>query len=348
MANENAIYLRSHVMGHAYGAPKAIPPQKAFGEAFAQHKSALGEAAADQKFGEGAVVAILDTGYTAHRWFQESRRVPSPAEADCDRWDLSSDSLPTYYAHGTFVAGRVLQYAPRATIDLRRVTAMDGMSHDWVLAAAIMNLIPKDVPGEYGPDVLNLSLGPGEHGGDNKREATPQTTNAIRALQQACGTVVVVSAGYTDDGWPQANLGAQGNVVEDLTIIVGASDDDHKVQDFSAEIVDIFAPGKEVKSTFIYWYGMTTAEPSGGTCDDCIRRLPPGPVEAQEYLGWASWSGTSFAAPAVAGAVASAVSRRTGTADIGARRRAARKDVVDDATEKDGRRFLNARPIPLS
>ena len=52
--------------------------------------------------------------------------------------------------------------------------------------------------------------------------------------------------------------------------------------------VDASAPGVDVVSTFFTEFDDTDAD---GVCVD-------------RYRGWASWSGTSFAAPKVAGAIA--------------------------------------------
>jgi subtilisin family serine protease len=50
------------------------------------------------------------------------------------------------------------------------------------------------------------------------------------------------------------------------------------------------APGVGVVSSFFDWDGTTVA--------------PPGVKDAEKFSGWAEWSGTSFSAPVVVGALA--------------------------------------------
>src|SRR5207248_2172256 len=117
------------------------------------------------------------------------------------------------------------------------------------------------------------SLGPGDHDGNAAAAATPLTINAIRALQQECGTIVVVSAGCTNKGWPQEHLDTNNQ----RTLIVGASEGDvenrKNATAFSPDDAQIFAPGKDVESTFIYWRGKVAVEASDDPCPACEKPL---------------------------------------------------------------------------
>ncbi len=53
--------------------------------------------------------------------------------------------------------------------------------------------------------------------------------------------------------------------------------------------VDCCARGQDVRSTFIYWLGPVEGEP---------------PEDIENFIGWARWDGTSFAAPKVAAEIA--------------------------------------------
>ena|SRR5215468_8067796 len=78
------------------------------------------ERSGDSNWGEGTVVAILDTGYLANPLLERSLlREPGAEkatvpEADLDRWYLSTNGLSAATGHGGFIGGIVLQYAPAA------------------------------------------------------------------------------------------------------------------------------------------------------------------------------------------------------------------------------------------
>jgi hypothetical protein len=323
------IELLNHVQGLPREPPHAVPDL---------NEQDVEAAANDQPVvGRLTTVAVLDSGVSRH-WYLADRTSPVGGPADGDEsWDLSSAVLPRDAGHGTAVAGVVRQFAAGATILSRRVIDRDGASHDGVLSQAIRDLI------QYSPDVLNLSLGPGRHQ-DGSITATPQTAAAITALQDACGTIVVVAAGYKDDGWPQAELAAPG----ERTLIVGAMEADGSAATFSDDRdVRIWARGVGVLVPFLYWNGLVQL----GETDD--EQPPPqqdgtipaatdddGPVR---FTGWAQWTGTSFAAPAVAGAIATAIGQDADTLDLRQRRLTGLWSVMDAGISVEGGRLvLNA------
>jgi hypothetical protein len=61
---------------------------------------------------------------------------------------------------------------------------------------------------------------------------------------------------------------------------------------------DCCARGQEVRSTYIDWIGPVEGEPL---------------TDIETFIGWASWDGTSFAAPKVAAAIARLVAASGGT-----------------------------------
>ena len=139
------------------------------------------------------------------------------------------------------------------------------------------------------PDVVNLSFA----GYADDDTTPPAIAEAIAALL-AEGVVVVAAAG--NDGtcrpaWPAATDGVIG---------VGALDDDGPAWFTNhGPWVQACAPGVDVLSCFFdYAAGSAgdpaTTRPAGGPDND----LQP------DESGWARWSGTSFAAPIVAGALA--------------------------------------------
>jgi subtilisin family serine protease len=340
-----------HLLNHVHGLPREPPrPVPNLDEAkvreIADHEIPAGRL---------STVAVLDSGVSRH-WYLANRTysVGAPDAGD-ERWDMGIDTLPREIGHGTAVAGIVRQYSAHSAILARRVIDRDGDSHDGLLAGAIDDLV------RYSPDVLNLSLGPGRH--ENEPDmvtATPLTAAAITRLQEACGTIVVIAAGYRDDRWPQAELTAPG----ERTLIVGALDKHLRKAPFSDDRdVQLWARGVDVLAPFVYWNGLIQvgdAEEVSGTTDahqdthpdthpDTHRGphpvpTPPAPGQSGRFHGWTEWTGTSFAAPAVAGAIAAAISADTDTRDARERRLHGLHKVLKRAVHFNGLPVLNAVP----
>jgi subtilisin family serine protease len=322
-----------HLLNHVHGLPREPPrPVPNLDEAKVRE-------IADHEIQSGrlSTVAVLDSGVSRH-WYLANRTFPVGApDAGDERWDMGIDTLPRETGHGTAVAGIVRQYSAHSAILARRVIDRDGDSHDDLLASAIDDLV------RYSPDVLNLSLGPGRHEeAPDMVTATPLTAAAITRLQETCGTIVVIAAGYRDDRWPQAELTAPG----ERTLIVGALDKHLRKASFSDDRdVQLWARGVEVLAPFVYWNGLVqlgNAEETSGTPGP-----QPGPVpvpEPRTFHGWTEWTGTSFAAPAVTGAIAAAISADTDTRDVRERRLAGLHTVLKRAVHFNGLPVLNALP----
>jgi subtilisin family serine protease len=277
--------------------------------------------------GAGATVAVLDSGASEHEWLVGSFAEDPLPDSAREFWDSSSDVLPRQVGHGTFVCGVVLQYAPAATLLPRRVIDLDGDAHDDQLAAVIRALIPLD------PDVVNLSLGPtpADQPGEVD-EGTERTVQALAELQRQCGTVVVAAAGDIHEEVPGEQLAPPGP----LSLIVGALDLSGQPAWFSgAKPVTIWAPGVDILSSFVHHTGpVSLAHPGNGDGHDHDHdhdhSAAPEPTElpVAPFAGWARWNGTSFAAPAVSGAIA---------AEIGA--------LAEEAGPKHDRRELRRRAV---
>jgi subtilisin family serine protease len=301
--------------------------------------------------GTGATVAVLDSGISRHPWLVGNCPEPLPLDQS-DVWDLSSPVLPRHVGHGTFVAGVVLQYAPQATVLSRRVVDLNGHATDGELAAVIRGLRHLD------PDVVNVSLAPSDEP-CTVDEGTSKTLAAVRALQQECGTIVVVAAGNSADRFPVEHLAPDA----DLTVVVGALDLSGQPAWFSnKEFVNIWAPGVDVISSFVHWPGLAApnqpddlddqhdhGDDAGGHSTGHRKAAAIQPVAP--YAGWARWNGTSFAAPAVAGAIAVEVSRLAAVATGADRRRIALQRVFEAARDIDidgeKSKALTAEPIAL-
>ena len=296
--------------------------------------------------GKGTTVAVLDSGVSDHEWLRDSfAEDPLPEEAR-GLWDLSAAALPRHVGHGTFVCGVVLHYAPATQLLPRRVLDLNGDAEDDQLAATIRGLIPWD------PDVINLSLGPTpvDQPGEID-EGTALTVDALKALQQECGTVVVVAAGHVEEKMPAEQIAPPGP----LSLVVGALDLSGQPAWFSSkQPVTIWAPGTDILSSFVYFPGPVSLDHPAAD-DHTHTHVPAGaPVPAQQPLapfeGWARWNGTSFAAPAVAGAIAAQISALA-AADPETPRRELRRRAVElllsQARQLAEGAALNAAPVAL-
>jgi subtilisin family serine protease len=243
--------------------------------------------------GAGVRVAVLDTGVDRAHPDLAGRLLPGFDFVDFDS-DPSEATDPgaIAYGHGTHVAGLVALVAPDATIMPLRVLDAAGVGNAWVLAEAMLYAADPDgdPATDDGAQVVNLSLGsagrtqlldtitklvtcavpdPAEPAEDL---SDPGYANDKARCARHGGAVVAAAAG--NDGsrrvreYPAAE-GAYG------LIAVTASTADERLARFanSGNWIHVAAPGE----------GLTSSVPGGG---------------------YGSWSGTSMAAPLVAGTAA--------------------------------------------
>jgi hypothetical protein len=219
-------------------------------------------------------VAILDTGLSPHPWYAETDWYREQRAEVAEVLDADLDfELDAQAGHGTFIAGVVLARAPGARLRARRVIGGDGVGDELDVVRALHWLA------EWGrADVVNISLGC--HTYDDR--PSPVVARALAALGRR--TVVVACAGNSATDrpfWPAAMKPVVG---------VAALDGDDRAW-FSNHgwWVDACAQGVGVASTFVSFDGT---------------RPPVRGVDPDLFQGYAVWSGTSFAAPAVAGRIA--------------------------------------------
>lgn len=223
----------------------------------------------------GVAVGVLDTGCDPHPWFADREwfaAVPEVLDADDD---LDQDRQA---GHGTFVSGVVLQNAPGAAVRAHRALSSLGFTDDLAVVDGLRRLRARARRGGERIDVIVLTSG--------CHTAGDECPPVLRAEIGATGAVLVAAAGNHGSArpfWPAA-------LPE--VVAVAAADRDGELAEFSGRggWVDACAPGVGVVSSFV--------------------RLSPG-SGARSY-GFARWSGTSFAAPQVAAAVATALGRGSG------------------------------------
>lgn len=247
---------------------------------------------ADELWDPPVTVAVLDTGLDPHpwfagrRWFSEWGLSPEVLDADDD------SGQDRQAGHGTFVTGVLLSDAPGVVIRHQRVLSSLGISDDLTVVAGLRSLRRAATARGEHLDVVLLTSGC--HTADNR--CPPALAWEISRFDNA---VVVASAGNHGTErpfWPAA-------LPEVLA--VGATDVGGERAAFSAHgrWVDTYAPGVDVPSAFVRL--RSASDSVTGT-------------EPRDYT-FARWSGTSFAAPRVAAAVANAI--RSGQDASAARRR---------------------------
>jgi len=224
---------------------------------------------------EKALIGMLDTGVATDTAALHAELFASllPLSAhDMDVLDDDGDGfLDSGGGHGTFILGILHQLAPELRLDVERVLGTHGFGDDLSVALGM-----GDVTGR----VVNLSFGGYTH--DNMEPP------GMRAALTAAGTdvVFVASAGnheLTDPCWPAA-----------FPEVVAVAALDTRTEPIApapftnrGEWVDVCAPGVDIHSTYVkhIWPAQGSEQP-----------LP--------FSGYAKWSGTSFAAPQVAAAIA--------------------------------------------
>lgn len=227
-------------------------------------------------------VGLLDTGvYKAHPLLEG--HLDADADDEVIEFDPATGKLKLAVGHGTFVAGVVRRCAPGAVLYPRNVVTTDGVTDDVALAVALKDLGPK-------VDILCMSLG-----GYAMDDRGPQSILAILddLFAEHPDLQIVASAGNDSRDEPVFPA------ADDRVIGVGALDDNGERAGYSnyGGWVDTYALGTKIHSAFVEW----DAPDSASSTSELLAAEPgrQGP--------WATWSGTSFAAPIVAGAIASAM-----------------------------------------
>jgi hypothetical protein len=224
----------------------------------------------DNMDGRSGRVVIVDTGtlrdvIAAHSWLEGVTGPPEPP------------TVGHYTGHGTFIAGIVRTYAPAAEVRVEAVLSVGGAAFETDVVRGLVRAL------RHAPDVINLS------GGTRTRRNLPLLSFEVfweRRLRHLKGTVLVAAAGNDGDRgpfWPAAFPWA---------VSVGAlADDEGSARaGFSnhGSWVDVYALGTDVVNAF----------PEG----TYVYREPPLVGRKEDFPdGLAAWSGTSFAAPMVAG-----------------------------------------------
>ena len=272
-------------------------------------------AAWDNASGEGVVVAVLDTGITAHGDLDAnmlqgydfitdafvSRRgsdARAPGAADLGDWNDDPQQCPLSDSswHGTHVTGTVAEVTDNGI-------GMAGVAHDakvlpvrvlgrcggylsdiadavvWASGGTVDGVPANAAPAE----VINMSLG-----GGGACTAGSQMQLAIDAAVANGSTVVVAAGNANADAAGFTPASCAGVVTVGATRITGGRADYSNY----GETIELAAPGGG---------GFADGNP-GGYVWQAWHDSPTGPVDgAETYVGY---TGTSMAAPHVAGVAA--------------------------------------------
>ena len=266
----------------------------------------------------GPVVAVFDTGLGTHPWFPSSVRLnPTiPGGHPIGVLDPATDpevhpslSVPLdgifddASGHGTFIAGVIRQECWQARILPVRVADGEGIILENTLIGALKRLIIY-IEQVQRVHVLNLSFS-FYHETPDDPTAISDIAELLRRLRDDHDVVVVCSAGNEATDRPTYPA-ALPNTGERHLSVGALNPADHSVALFSniGDWVDVYAPGVSLVSTVpVVFDGGVQA----GTRDDKNGRRRE-TLDVDDFRGgYGVWSGTSFAAPVVAGRIAARI-----------------------------------------
>ncbi len=230
-------------------------------------------------------VVLIDTGVMGDRtdgWINDL--------VSGDNGELLDAAPPVGYldlaaGHGTFCAGIVQQIAPDAEIVVRSVVESDGFADEVAVAEAIVTEAQQGIAaGQH--TILSLSLGT-ETADDERPVAFGVALEIVEEMQAASDREVLVVAAAGNYGrdrpcYPAAfpSVIAVAAVTQGLLPASWSS---------RGAWVDVSTIGEGVRSTYVPGKESPAFDPDPDTFG---------------RNAWALWTGTSFAAPQVAGALA--------------------------------------------
>jgi subtilisin family serine protease len=271
------------------------------------------------------VVAVIDTGIVQRErhdgWLNDVERKPrrqgEPGNIDpLDAFPPPKNGYLDFAAgHGTFAAGIVRLVDPQAKIKVYRALDSDGFASELDIACAMVRAVRE------GADVLNLSVGM-RTVDDSPSVALELALDLIdefiAANPKRKAPAIVASAGNYGDSrkvWPAAFTERVVSVAA-LTARMQRARWSSRGRWVTASCV-----GEGIVSTFV----------SGDEDPAFSKHHPKWPLPDHYPLpgqddAWAVWSGTSFSAPQIAGAISRAMREQ------GLSPRAAEKWVLDQGT----------------
>lgn len=229
------------------------------------------------KAGKDIRVAVVDTGcldavVNQHSWLEGVSGDKEPPAA----------KMGHYRGHGTFVAGVLRTMAPSAHVDIWSLFPHGGAILESELAPKLVEVFLSNV------DIISMSAGVMPASGQSLLSLKAFYDNYLKGSK----TLLVCAAG-NDAGPGPFEPASQG-----WPIAVGALEIDGSQAGYSnyGAWVDVWARGSDIVNAY----------PKGA-----YRYMEPpmsGQPDARFPTGLASWSGTSFSTPLVAGLIAARMS----------------------------------------
>lgn len=229
--------------------------------------------------GRGTLVAVVDGGLipdapATHPWMHGVTGVPDPLAPE-------GGPIALYGGHGTFIASVIRAMAPRADVRVAGVLANAGAAYESDVVRELLPVL------DWAPDVISLSAGTHTWKSGGLLSFHVFVDGPLREHE---GTVLVAAAGNDGADWkfspadmePVIGVGA-----------LGLPGDERASFSNYGDWVKVYAPGQDL----VHAFGRgpyTYEEPHTG--------------QTATFDGMATWSGTSFATPVVAGLVAARMS----------------------------------------
>ena len=241
----------------------------------------------DRARGEGVSVVVVDTGWDERA--ATDGRTPWLKGVQGDD-EQNGPNLREYAGHGTFIAGVARCLAPASRVFVEGF-AVGGAGGGGILESDIVPQLIQAM--RHKPQVINLSAGCRTR--DDRELLSFELFWRLFLEGENC--VLVAAAGNDSTAapfWPAAF---------DWAVGVGSLDRDGRVSSFSNHGVsaDVYAVGRNLVNAF----------PDGTYV--CHETPDTGDVRVFSS-GMARWSGTSFAAPVVAGMIAAEIPAMGGDA----------------------------------